>query len=51
MVSIYIFDKLVSNASLYMKMASWGFCVLVFDSSGEPTICPEEMVCGFPCSS
>ena len=34
-----------------MKMASWGFCVLVFDSSGEPASRPEEMVCGVPCSS
>ena len=28
-----------------------GFCVLVFDSSGEPANGPEEMVCGVPCSS
>ena len=34
-----------------MKMASWGFCVLVFDFSGEPAIRPEEMVCGVPYSS
>ena len=25
-------------------MASWGFCVLVFDSSGEPAIFSEEKV-------
>ena len=31
-----------------MKTASWGFCVLVFDSSREPTNCPEEMVCDVP---
>ena len=29
-------------------MASWGFCVLVFDSSGEPVNHPDEMVCGVP---
>ena len=31
-------------------MASWGFCVLVFDSSGEPAIVTEE-ICGVPCFS
>ena len=34
-----------------MKMASKGFRVLVFDSSGEPADRPEEMVCGVPWSS
>ena len=28
-----------------------GLCVLVFHSSGEPVIRPEEIVCGVPCSS
>ena len=51
MVATHIFQKLVFSASLYMRMASWGFCVLVFDSSGEPAINPVEMVCGVPCSS
>ena len=32
-------------------MASWGFCVLLFDSSGEPVSRPEEMVRGFLYSS
>ena len=32
-------------------MASWGFCALVFDSSGESANRPEEMVCGVPFSS
>ena len=27
---------LVISAHLFMKKASWGCCVLVFDSSGEP---------------
>ena len=38
MVAIHFFHKLVLSARLYLKMASWGFCVLVFDSSGEPVI-------------
>ena len=25
-----------------MKVASWGYCVLVFDSSGEPTTHPGD---------
>ena len=29
----YILHELVYNARLFMKMASWGFCVLVFESS------------------
>ena len=48
MVAIQISQNLVVSARLYMKMASWGFCVLVFASSGEPGNCPEEMVCGVP---
>ena len=32
-------------------MASWDFCVLVFDSSGEPANRPEEILCDVPCSS
>ena len=28
--------KLVFSARLFMKKASWGCCVLVFDSYGEP---------------
>ena len=51
MVAIHIFRRLVFSARLYMKMASWGFCVLEFDSSGEPANLSEEMVCCVPCSS
>ena len=51
MVAIHIFLKLVLSARLCIKMASWGFCVLVFDSSGEPGSRPGVMVCGVPCSS
>ena len=36
MVATHIFHKLVISARLFMKKASWGCCVLVFDSSGEP---------------
>ena len=50
-VGTHIFFKLVFSARLYMKMASWGFCVFVFDSSGETANCPEEMACGVLCSS
>ena len=32
----HIFHKLVFSARLFTKKASWGCCVLVFDSSGEP---------------
>ena len=28
-----------------------GLCVLVFYSSGDPASCPEEIMCGVPCSS
>ena len=34
-VAIYFLHELVYSARLFMKMASWGFCVLVFGSSGE----------------
>ena len=50
MVAIHFSHKLVFSARLYMKMASWGFCVLVFDSSGEPANRAEEMISGVPCS-
>ena len=36
MVATHIFHKLVISARLFMKKASWGCCVLVFVSSGEP---------------
>ena len=51
MVAIHFLHKLVLSARLYMKMASWGFCVLIIDSSGEPVIRSEEMVRGVPYSS
>ena len=50
-MAIYILHELVYSARLFMKMASWGFCVLVFESSGEPGNHPQETECGAPCSS
>ena len=41
MVATHIFHKLVISARLFMKKASWGCCVLVFDSSVEPAGHPE----------
>ena len=36
MVATHISHKLVFSERLFMRKASWGYCVLVFDSSGEP---------------
>ena len=41
-MAIHISHKLVFNARLNMKVASWGYCVLVFDSSGEPATHPGD---------
>ena len=41
MVATHNFQKLVNDARLFMKKASWGCGVLVFDSSGEPAGQPE----------
>ena len=41
MVATHIFHKVVFSARLFMKKASWGYCVSVFDSSGEPTTHPR----------
>ena len=41
MVATHISQKLVFSARLFMKKASWGCCVLVFDSSAEPAGHPE----------
>ena len=40
MVATHIFHKVVFSARLFMKKASWSYCVLVFVSSGEPTTHP-----------
>ena len=34
-MAIYSLHRLVYSARLFMKMASWGLCVLVFGSFGE----------------
>ena len=41
MVATRILHKLVNSARLFMKKASWGCSVLVFDSCGEPAGHPE----------
>ena len=41
MVATHVYHKLVFSARLFMKKASWNYCVLVFDSSGEPAVHPE----------
>ena len=41
MVATHIFHKPVNSARLFMKKASWGCFILVFDSSGEPAVHPE----------
>ena len=41
MVTTHVFHKLVNSARLFMKKASWGCFILVFDSSGEPAGHPE----------
>ena len=41
-MAIHIFLELVFSARLNMKVASWGYCVLVFDSSGEPAAHPGD---------
>ena len=40
MVASHIFHRLVFSARPFMKKASWGHCVLVFNSSGEPAAHP-----------
>ena len=42
MVATHIFHKLVLSARLFMKKASWGYCVSVFASSGEPAALPRN---------
>ena len=50
-MAIHILHERVYSARLFMKMASWGFCVLVFGYSGELDDCPQGTECGFPGSS
>ena len=41
MMATHVFHKLENSARLFMKKASWGCFVSVFDSSGEPAGHPE----------
>ena len=41
-MAIHIFHKLVTCARLNMKMASWDYCVLVYDSAREPAARPDD---------
>ena len=41
MAAAHIFHKLVISAHLFMKMTSWGYCVLVYNCSGEPFVRPD----------
>ena len=47
-VAIHIFHKLVTSARLNMKMASWGFCVIVYDSAGEPAARRDDAFADVP---
>ena len=40
MVATHVFHELVFSARLFMKKASWGYCVLVFDSAGKSAAHP-----------
>ena len=42
-MAIHISHKLVFSARLNKKVASWGYCGLVFDSSGEPATHPGDI--------
>ena len=42
-MAIHIYHKLVFSARLIMKVASWGYCILVFDSSGELALHPGDI--------
>ena len=41
MAAAHIFHKLVISAHLFMKMTSWGYCVLMYNCSGEPVVRPD----------
>ena len=47
-MAIKVFHKLVNSARLNMKMASWGYCVLVHDSAGEPAARPDDAFADAP---
>ena len=45
---IDIFRKLVTSESLNVKMASWGYCVSVYDSTGEPATRLDDAFAAVP---
>ena len=47
-MAIHVFHKLVTSARLNMKMASWGYCVLVNDFAGEPAARFNDAFVGVP---
>ena len=47
-MAIYVFHILVPSARLNMKMASWGYCVLVYFSAGNPAACPDNAFAEVP---
>ena len=47
-MTIHILHRLVSSALLYLRKASWGYCVSVFDSSGKPAALPVIGGSGVP---
>ena len=42
MAAGHISHKLVISAHLFMKMTSWGYCVSVYNCSGEPFVRPDN---------
>ena len=44
----HFFHKLVTSARLNIKLASWGYCVLVYDSAGEPAARPDDTFAAVP---
>ena len=47
----HIFDKLVYRSRLYVKKASWSFCVSIVDSSLKPVAHSKIVGSGGPCGS
>ena len=47
-MAIHVFHKLVISARLNKKMASWGYCLLAYDSVGEPVARPDDASADIP---
>ena len=41
-MAIHILHTLLTSAPVNMKMATWGYCVLMYDSPGEPAARPDN---------